>query len=179
MHLIDALLDLCSQSNQPIIAIDGPAGAGKTTLAGNLAQALSAKYSVRTLHMDDLYNGWEGALSDELTQTLQAIITAHKDQRPLRVKTYDWHASNFREPVLLDSKDLLILEGVASGQSAVREKLSALIWIDIDEKTGLSRVLERDGQQYESLMKKWLILQSEHFQKDSTQENAEFILTNE
>ena len=40
MQLIDALLDLCSEIIQPIIAIDGPAGAGKTTLAHDIKLAL-------------------------------------------------------------------------------------------------------------------------------------------
>ena len=44
-----------------LVAIDGPAGSGKTTLAGALSDELvgrGAKAAV--LHLDDLYDGWTG-----------------------------------------------------------------------------------------------------------------------
>ena len=179
MHLIDALLDLCNQVDRPIIAVDGPAGAGKTTLAGSIGQGFSQRYSVRTIHMDDLYNGWDNALGDELTHTLETITSAHLSGLPIPLKTYDWATCEFREAITLEPRQLLILEGVGSGQKAVREKSTALIWIEIDHEIGLKRVLQRDGAQYEAVMKRWLTSQSEYFQRDSTQENAEFILTNE
>ena len=103
MHLIDALLDLCNQVDRPIIAVDGPAGAGKTTLAGSIGQGFSQKYSVRTIHMDDLYNGWDNALGDELTHTLEAITAAHLSGLPIPLKTYDWATCEFREPITLEA----------------------------------------------------------------------------
>src|SRR6476661_4492660 len=39
-----------------LVAVDGPSGAGKTTLAAEVADALGAP----TIHMDDLYPGWDG-----------------------------------------------------------------------------------------------------------------------
>ena len=129
--------------------------------------------------MDDLYNGWDNALGDELTHTLEAITAAHLSGLPIPLKKYDWATCEFREPITLEPRQLLILEGVGSGQKAVREKSTALIWIEIDHEVGLKRVLQRDGEQYEAVMKRWLTSQSEYFQRDSTQENAEFILTNE
>ena len=41
MELIAALADLCKEKSRPVIAIDGPAGAGKTTLAHEIFLALS------------------------------------------------------------------------------------------------------------------------------------------
>ena len=73
MELIAALKDLCSQKNHPVIAIDGPAGAGKTTLAHEIFLALSPKMTVNVIHMDDLYDGWENALTDDLTKILKYL----------------------------------------------------------------------------------------------------------
>jgi pantothenate kinase-related protein Tda10 len=39
-----------------VVAIDGPAGSGKTTLAARLAGRLRSP----VVHMDDLYPGWDG-----------------------------------------------------------------------------------------------------------------------
>ena len=60
---------------------------------------------------------------------------------------------------------------------AIRDSLSALIWIDIDESEGLARVLERDGKEIESQMRKWLATQEQHFAVEGTQNAADFVLT--
>ena len=90
MDLISALSDLCKSTKQPIIAIDGPAGAGKTILAHNLSLALSQSFRVTELHMDDFYDGWDRALSPQLTDTLTHITNCHKSSSPFSVSRYDW-----------------------------------------------------------------------------------------
>ena len=177
MQLTDALLDLCSAKTPSIIAIDGPAGAGKTTLANNLALALSTSLGVNVIHMDDLYNGWENALGEELSRTLLHLTGAHLAAKPLNFSKFNWAASEFDESITVPAADLLILEGVGSGQNAIRENLTALLWIDIDYNQGLARVLERDGQSLENQMQKWLLQQEQHFRVEGTQNAADFILT--
>jgi uridine kinase len=177
MELIAALLDLCKDVAQPIIAIDGPAGAGKTTLAHDIKLALAQYYAVTEIHMDDLYDGWENALSTQLTETLLYIAESHKNARAISLSTYDWNSGSFLPATELAQSELIILEGVGSGQLAIREYLSALIWIDIDESEGLARVLERDGKKIETHMRKWLATQVQHFRKEGTQNAADFVLT--
>lgn len=177
MDLIDALSDLCKQTIQPIIAIDGPAGAGKTTLARNIALACGSQYSVTEIHMDDLYDGWDNALSSQLADVLSHIVESHKKQMPCSLSTYNWHEGRFNPPSQLDVAQLLILEGVGSGQLAIRDSLSALIWIDIEDSQGLARVLARDGNSIENQMRKWLATQEQHFRDEGTQKAADFVLT--
>ena len=51
-----------------LLAIDGPAGAGKTTLAAQLDKEFAATGTVRVVHLDDLYSGWTTALGNDLTE---------------------------------------------------------------------------------------------------------------
>lgn len=177
MDLIDALFDLCKPHPQPIIAIDGPAGAGKTTLAHDIALAMASRYSVTEIHMDDLYDGWDNALNSQLTDLLTYLVQSHKNEKSLSLSTYNWQEGRFNSPSLIDSSQLLILEGVGSGQLAIRDSLSALIWIDIDQTQGLTRVLARDGIAIENQMRKWLATQEQHFRDEGTQKAADFLLT--
>ena len=177
MDLISALLDLCKTSERPIIAIDGPAGAGKTTLATNIHLALYPNYTSTIIHMDDLYNGWDKALSSELTEVLTHIAKAHRKGEPISLSKFNWATSSFSPAEPIDDAQLIILEGVGSGKGAVREYLSALIWIDIDESKGLSRVLERDGEGIKDQMQKWLVTQEQHFAIEKTDNAADFVLT--
>ena len=160
-----------------LLAIDGPAGAGKTTLAAKLEVELSAHSTVRTIHMDDLYNGWDGALGQSLTDTLEEIASAHLSDQECTIKVFNWHLMKFDREEIIAPTDYLILEGVGAAQSVVRKAGATTYWLDIDTETGLKRVLARDGAQIEKQMRLWQIQQSIHFDLDQTRENCEFKLT--
>jgi uridine kinase len=177
MDLIDALSDLCKSQLQPIIAIDGPAGAGKTSLASLLKSALSQEYSVNVIHMDDLYLGWDRTLTSELSETLGFIVSSHKEKKAISLSFYDWQHETLLPVHEIPSSQLLILEGVGSGQREIRDQLTTLIWMEIDQKQGLARVLQRDGDEIESQMRKWLETQEQHFSDEETQKAADFELT--
>ena len=177
MDLIAALSDLCKEHNSPIIAIDGPAGAGKTTLAHEIYLALSLQMSVNVFHMDDLYDGWANALADDLTQFLQYLSAQHQSQEPAKLSRYNWATSSFDPPEVIAPADLLILEGVGSGDKSLQDQFAALIWIDIDPEIGVQRVIHRDGPGVRIQMQKWLGAQQQYFSQHSTREKADFILT--
>ena len=177
MDLIDALSDLCNGVAQPIIAIDGPAGAGKTTLAHDIKLALAQRYSITEIHMDDLYDGWDNALTPPLSEVLTHLTDAHKKSASISLSLYNWHEGAFNPAIEIEKSELLILEGVGSGQMAIRDSLAALIWIDIEDSQGMARVLERDGIEIENQMRKWLTTQEQHFLAEGTQKAADFVLT--
>jgi uridine kinase len=178
MELTAALFDLCSSSKRPIIAIDGPAGAGKTTLSEHLSAALSLKYRVTVIHMDDLYNGWSNAFDHHFVDALVSISTAHLSGRDISLTRYNWSRAEFSAAEVLPAADLLILEGVGSSQRAVREFLTSSIWIEIDPSKGLQRVLARDGEAISDEMQMWLQLQEKHFRQEESEKSADFVLTN-
>lgn len=155
-----------------IIAIDGPAGAGKTTLAGKLKNAFS-ELQVDVIHMDDLYDGWENALTANLTKILEfGIAKPVFEGKSYEYRKYDWLSAGYGELQRYKHPELLILEGVGSGQKSVRKYLDQLIWIDIDAEAGLNRVLRRDGDYIENHMRIWQMRESDHFQRENTRDCA-------
>jgi uridine kinase len=161
----------------PLLAIDGPAGAGKTTLATKLEAEYSVKSTVKVIHMDDLYNGWNDALGQSLTVTLQAITDAYLSGSTYTIKIFNWHVMKFDRQEVIIPADYLILEGVGAAQDVVRKAGATTYWLDIDAETGLQRVLARDGAHIEKEMRQWQIQQSIHFAKDQTRENCEIKIT--
>ncbi len=158
-----------------IITIDGPAGSGKTSLAGLIEAALeSAGESVYTLHMDDLYDGWSNALSDELTQRLVAIIEQGESASQITIPRYDWHLGIFGEPITVDTPSTLIIEGVGSGQSATRAAARIKLWLDAPEEIALARAIERDGPELLEELLHWLVLEAEHFAKEQSESVADY-----
>jgi uridine kinase len=178
MQINEALRDLFSDSAKPIVlAIDGPAGSGKSTLAGEIARAFSGTYSIEVIHLDELYNGWDEALSDELFQKLDQLIAAQLIGKATDLAIYDWSAGSFSGSKEIKAVQLLIIEGVGSSNQLLHPNLTTSIWLDIDQSTGLTRVLERDGEEIRDEMVKWQKMESEYFARDLTRERADFILS--
>jgi uridine kinase len=160
-----------------LYAIDGPAGAGKTTYAAQLEAELSVNATVKTIHMDDLYNGWDNALSNPLSEILDRISTAHLAGRECVIKKFNWSTMEFDSEEIITPTDFLIIEGVGAAQQIVRESGAITYWLDIEPEIGLQRVLARDGAHIEVQMRQWQIDQDKHFARDETRENCEFKLT--
>jgi uridine kinase len=177
MQLINALTEITSAVDQPIIAIDGPAGAGKTTLAQTISLALSPQISTTVIHMDELYPGWEKALGVELTETLTWLTQSHKAKKLLKYSSFNWATNEFNASHVVDSTQLLILEGVGSAQRSIEDSLVTSIWLDLDPQIGFQRVIERDGATITAEMTKWLAMQEQHFAVDQTKERCEFLLS--
>ena len=125
--------------------------------------------------MDDLYDGWEIALDEGLTKTLESIVNAHNNNVSIKIDIFNWESMSFDSKRVINPVDLLILEGVGAGQKVVRDAGATLYWLDIDAEVGIQRVLNRDGNQIASQMKQWQISQEIHFIRDKTRENAEHI----
>lgn len=175
MNLIEALSDLTRSVGPHIIAIDGPAGAGKTTLADEIKRSLPGRISI--IHLDDIYDGWLNALGPSLTERLSRIVEGHFSQEKFEVDIYDWSQARYSSRRTMEPVEILILDGVGSAQPVVREKSIATIWINIDSEIGIERVLIRDGDGIRDEMKAWQIAQEDHFAISKAADLADFVIT--
>jgi uridine kinase len=166
---------ISSLNARPIlIAIDGPAGSGKTSLANQLASNLK---SATTIHMDDLYNGWEDALTATLTRHLEEwVLDPLTQHQSVKYQKFDWINSEYGPTVEVSDVELLILEGVGAAQARIRQQADLTIWIEVGAQIGLARVLNRDGAQILPYMLKWQERESAHFIKDQTKENCQIFI---
>ena len=160
-------------ANPQIILIDGPAGSGKTTLS----KELSEKLNCQVVHLDDHYNGWDEALSNDLAQVLLKIVGNFSISRPSEIPTFNWQKAKFEGSRVIEPANTLIIEGVGSGQSQIRPFASKLYWVETEPEIGLARVLERDGKEYEERIKSWQIREESHFQVERTRDFADFIIS--
>jgi uridine kinase len=159
-----------------IITIDGVAGAGKTTLARYMQGEYEGRTSVYIVHMDDLYDGWSDPFGTALSEKLVAIAAAHNEKKPLELSKYDWINGCPGPSFTVPPVELLIIEGVGSGQSSIREFVETKIWIDLEPIVGLRRVLARDGFEIEEQMRNFLKQQEIHFVQEGTRAAADFHL---
>ena len=158
-----------------LITIDGPAGSGKTSLASLIESSLtSTGEKVFTIHMDDLFDGWKNALSYSLQDRILAIIKEAKQSSQITVPQYNWEQAAFGEPLTIPTPETLILEGVGSGQSAVREFVDISLWLDCPSEIALSRAIARDGVELSELLKRWQLQEAAHFLLEKTESAADY-----
>jgi uridine kinase len=153
-----------------LVCVDGPAGAGKTTLAGELAGLAAAD----VVHMDDLYPGWDGL--DAVADAVLGVLAPLAVDRPGRYRRWDWSASCRAEEHVVAPAPLLVLEGVASGNLAWARWCTALVWVEADADTRLARGLARDGAELKERWLRWMAQEQVVFARERTRERADLVV---
>ena len=172
MNYQDLLSNLSAISPGEVIAIDGPAGSGKTTLSKQLAADFA---DVEIIHIDDLYQGWSDAFSARLAASVISQILVPISKRiDFSYEIYDWRSNKFHKSKVIPKNKIYILDGVSAGQSQFRPYISKIIWLEISDEIGLSRVLQRDGADILSPMQEFQRAQKLHFTSDLTENAADF-----
>ena len=167
-------LELLRSSEPAIIAIDGVAGSGKTTLALKLAHDLPGS---NVVHMDDLYDGWNNPLSQKLTaRVISQLLEPLSKKLPVTYQIFDWKLNRFTEFKTIPQSKYLVLEGVGAAQREFRPYINKIIWIECDPNLGFNRVIARDGEQVEQEMIKFLIDQNNHFLTELSKNVADYTL---
>ena len=155
-----------------LVVVDGPAGSGKTTVAGLLSAALGAA----VVHMDDLYEGWSGLGPDVWNRLRVQVLDPVGAGRPGRYQRYDWHAGDFAEWVDLPVADILVVEGVGSAARAVEARTSLRVWVEVDPGLALARGVARDGEAMRDEWLRWGLREREHFAADDTVSRADVLV---
>ena len=157
-----------------LICIDGPAGAGKTTLAGRLH---AAEPDSAVVHLDHLYDGWGDPLGEDFAQRLlDQVVEPWLAGSGPHYQRYDWEIGVFAEWVSLPYTRVLIIEGVGAGCAQVRRHASALYFLEVDPLAAWERVVARDGEHVAAHLEQWQRKEAAHFIANRTREAANIVL---
>lgn len=168
VSLVDGSDALCGSTH--LICIDGPSGAGKTTLARDLAATLAAP----TVHMDDLYPGWDG-LRAGTHRAQEWIVGPLTEGLPARYRRWDWAAEQYAEWVQLPSSEVVVLEGCGSGALPAGKAASVLVWVEAEETVRRARGLARDAG-YAPYWEGWAVQERRLYDADRTWERADLFV---
>ncbi len=127
--------------------------------------------------MDDLYEGWSSTLTPKLTVKLSKILECVKTSGEVIYSPFDWGANKLKAEMHIAAPKYLIIEGVGSGQLAVKNSVSLALWIEVPDHMGLARVIERDGPAVADYMPAFLVAQNIHFEKEGTKKRSDYHLS--
>lgn len=157
-----------------LLAVDGPAGSGKTTLAAALDREGGTRgIDVAVVHLDDMYEGWATDFDELATRVLDQLLTPLTGGETARWQRYDWDAARFDgwEPV--PPPDVLVLDGCGSGALLLAPYTSLLVWVEAPRDVRIRRGVERDGEQVLPHWLAWMDHEQTHFEANGTRERAD------
>lgn len=131
-----------SNATPHIILIDGRSGAGKTTLAYEIAESLGAT----VVHLDDVYPGW-GGLVEGRNHVIDDVIRPIRSGLPGHLATWDWarNAPGARRAVA--PAEIVVVEGCGISTPESRLLADTYIWVDAPTQVRVARVAQRDGME--------------------------------
>ena len=174
-EVVDAILARPAQAGVRLVAVDGPAASGKSTLARALAGALQAPI----VSTDDFLSweemsAWWPRLGEQVLQPLFA-------GREARYQARDWAGDEFgsscREWKSLPWAPVVVLDGVTSARQAAGERLAYAVFVDAPRQVRLARGVARDGESHRLLWKRWQDDEDEWFAADDTRSRCDLVVT--
>jgi uridine kinase len=153
-----------------LVCVDGPAGSGKTTLAGRLSAALTSDVAV--VHLEELYAGW--TLTGAVARLCAGVLRPLVEGRPGVYARYDWHAGRFDPtPVPVPAVGVLIVEGCGSSPRSLDPWTSLRIWVEAPRELRTARGLARDGAHLAEEWRRWQPVEAAEFVREGTCERAD------
>jgi len=167
---ISELAPLAGQTRA--VAVDGPAGSGKTTLAAQLGERLDAALVLNT---DQLYHGWDG-LAEGAQRLVDDVLRPLSEGLEATVRPWNWLSSSEGERRSLPPCETLLVDGAGCGSRAAAAFLSMIIWLDADPELRQQRALERDGEMFAPHWESWAEQERALFEREQTRERADLII---
>jgi len=164
-----ALLD-ARQAPLPLVCIDGPAGAGKTTLANEIAAARK----LTVLHLDDVYPGWDGL--DHFEPAVVAVLDALSAGRTASYRRYDWYAGAHAEQVEIPADRGLVIEGVGAGNARIAARAAVLVWVEAPIEVCDARWLARDNELMTTYGPAWREAERTLFAREQARDRADLVV---
>lgn len=172
-----------SQAEHITIAIDGPCGSGKSSLAALLAELFPS----RVLHMDDYYlplqrrfPGWEETPCGnmDLERFLrEALLPAAKGEA-IACQPYNCQQGQLLETRMLPSMPLTIVEGSYSHHPLFAQHYDLKIFLRCSHEEQLARLQRRESARLDTFLQRWIPLEEAYYQAFDIKARCDMVFDN-
>ena len=165
-----------------ILAIDGRCGAGKSTLAAELAEAWDAPL----FHMDDFYLQPHQRTAERLAEPggnvdrerfLTEVLLPLREGKPVEYRRFDCGTVTFEPARVIEPGAAAVIEGSYACHPELRGFYDFRIFLDIDPETQMERITRRNGPEAaERFRTIWIPLEEAYFRGCAVREACDLIL---
>lgn len=165
-----------------IVAIDGPCGAGKSSLAKRLGE----KYKANIFHMDDYFltpklrtdaRLIEPGGNVDYERFYQEIIQRIKSEKSFFYSKYNCKSDVMEEMEVQEPRPLTVIEGSYSLHPYLRDAYDLKIFLTLDPEVQKQRILLRNGEDIAlRFFNEWIPLENLYFKALSIKEVADIVI---
>ena len=155
-----------------VVAIDGPSGAGKTTLADAVATDLDCP----VVRVEDLYPGWDG-LAEGVRLLVEQVLEPLCRGEVARYRALDWLASAWDGWRTVAPVPVLVVAGCGATVGRAGELAAVRVWVDAPTDVRKQRGLARDGEAYAPWWDRWAQQERALFGADRTRAKADLVVS--
>ncbi len=180
--LIDAIKKEAELKEIYIIAIDGMAASGKTTLGCYLQKELEANL----IHMDDFFLPTELRNQKRLStpggnihyeRFYQEIISSLK--KNIHYHPFDCHTMQYKQEKILPFKKIVIIEGVYALHPFFKKYYDYAIFLKVSNTTQYERLKVRNQNKLEQFVTQWIPLENQYFETFQIESLCNKVIMNE
>jgi uridine kinase len=154
-----------------VVLLDGGSGAGKTSLAAQIAQAWrdARDDELQVVSLDDVYPGWEGLAA--ASAAVPRILAAHGPG----YRRWNWDISEPAGWVGVDPRRPILVEGCGSLTRESSGLATCRIWLEADESVRKQRALARDQGGFDPYWDLWATEERAHWEANHPRELADLV----
>ncbi len=167
---IFAEIDCLLANGNAIIAIEGGAASGKTTLSGILAEV----YDCNVFHMDDFFLRPEQRTPERFAEIggnvdrerfLEEVLEPLKRGDAVCYRPFDCGKWALGEPITVEPKKLTVIEGVYSMHPDLADCYDYSVYLDISPEYQRERIQERNSPAFaKRFFEEWIPLENRYFE---------------
>lgn len=180
--LVSHLANILTPDKSLVLAIDGPCGSGKTTLANRLSALFE---DCQVIHADDFFLQPHQRTTQRLTEPggnldrerlLTEVLSHLNSLEPFIYHRYDCQ-TGLMQPQKVKPASLAIVEGAYSQHPLLRPYYDLTVFLTVDSDIQLSRLRARvPAKQLLRFEQEWIPMEQAYFSAYKIKEQSDFVL---
>ena len=180
LPLLTAIDRKLADGSPLILAIEGGAASGKTTLAEVLRQI----YGCNVFHMDDFFLRPEQRTAERLAapgenvdRFLEEVLTPLREGRPVTFRRYDCHTQSLCPAVTVPPAPLTVVEGSYCCHSTLFDAYGLRCFLRVTPEVQRKRIEARNTPEFQQrFFETWIPMEQRYHEAFSIPERCDIIL---
>jgi uridine kinase len=179
--LFSKIEKLLAEKERVVVALDGGAASGKTTLADLLAK----RYGGEIVHMDDFFLRPEQRTPERFAEAggnfdrerfLEEVIPFIGKKETFSYRIFDCSKMCLFGNAEISDSALVIVEGSYSHHPAFADVFDLRVFLRVDENERKQRIITRNGERSEMFFSRWIPMENLYFETFSIAEKADIVI---
>lgn len=174
---------LLNRERRAVVAIDGRAASGKSSLAS----ALAVRYGGEVIHTDDFFLPFDMRSESRLSEPggnihyerfTDEVLNSLRRRDSFEYGVFDCKSGEIAKKTVCRNTGLVIVEGAYSLHPKFGKYYDLSIFMSAEYTTRLERIKKRDGEEKAKIFAyRWIPMEERYFETFGTERTADFLLS--